>query len=94
MQPPTLKCVHFPIRQEKWQEGPKQASLQIRNLNPFIHGSKSSCKTQQRISVVLSEEAAYGIMASKFVMLTDIERQQKSSISFKKIEERFNCQMS
>jgi len=38
-------------------------------------------------------EAVYGIMASQSVMLTDIGRQQESSISLKKIEERFSRQL-
>ena len=38
-------------------------------------------------------EAVYGIMASQSVILTDIGRQQESSISLKKIEERFSRQL-
>jgi hypothetical protein len=38
-------------------------------------------------------EAVYGIMASQSVMLTEMGRQQESSISLKKIEERFSRQL-
>jgi len=38
-------------------------------------------------------EAVYGIMASQSVMLTEIGRQQDSSIQFKKIEERSSRQL-
>jgi hypothetical protein len=38
-------------------------------------------------------EAVYGIMASQSVMLTDIGRQLESSVSLKKIEERFSRQL-
>ena len=38
-------------------------------------------------------EAIYGIMASQSVMLTEIGRQQESSVSLKKTEERFSRQL-
>ena len=38
-------------------------------------------------------EAVYGIMASQSVMLTDMGRQLESSVSLKKIEERFSRQL-
>lgn len=38
-------------------------------------------------------EAVYGILASQSVMLTEIGRQLESSISLKKIEERFSRQL-
>jgi hypothetical protein len=38
-------------------------------------------------------EAIYGIMASQSVMLTEIGRQQESSVSLKKVEERFSRQL-
>ena len=39
------------------------------------------------------KEAVYGIMASQSVMLTDIGRQLESTVSLKKIEERFSRQL-
>jgi len=39
------------------------------------------------------QEAVYGIMASQSVMLTEIGRQLESSVSLKKIEERFSRQL-
>ena len=39
------------------------------------------------------QEAIYGIMASQSVMLTEIGRQLESSVSLKKIEERFSRQL-
>ena len=51
--------------------------------------SKDLDKTAQRFV----REAMYGIMASQSVMLTEIGRQLESSLSLKKIEERFSRQL-
>lgn len=68
-----------------------QIANKLRNKITKFSGilSEKLDKTAQRFI----QEALYGIMASQSVMLTEIGRQLDSSVSLKKIEERFSRQL-